>query len=202
MSKGAYVGVDGVARKVKKMYIGIDGVARKVKKGYIGVDGVARLFFSGGSGVFVTRPAAAMTSNSSQGCVAYSPSEYNSLYAAYRAFDKKAGTQYGWATEQGTLSSYIQLKMDVALLNISVSITNRTYEYVNGAVVGTILGSNDGESWVEIGSFEGRDGNTNGLTTTHECNNSDAYQYVRIAASRSSGGLLAMAEVSITGELP
>ena len=43
---GFYVGVDGVARKVKGVYIGVDGVARKVKKGYIGVDGVARLFWT------------------------------------------------------------------------------------------------------------------------------------------------------------
>lgn len=48
MAKAAYIGVDGVSRKVKKMYVGVDGVARKVKKGYIGVNGVARLFFSSG----------------------------------------------------------------------------------------------------------------------------------------------------------
>lgn len=48
MAKGVYVGVGGVARKVKKIYVGVDGVARKVKRGYIGVGGVARLFFSGG----------------------------------------------------------------------------------------------------------------------------------------------------------
>ena len=48
MAKGVYIGVDNVARKVKKMYVGVDGVARKVKKGYIGVGGVARPFFSGG----------------------------------------------------------------------------------------------------------------------------------------------------------
>ena len=45
MSKGAYVGVNGVARKVKKIYTGIDNVARKVKKGYVGIGGVARPFF-------------------------------------------------------------------------------------------------------------------------------------------------------------
>lgn len=47
MAKGIYVGVDNIARKVKKLYFGVDGVARKVTKGYIGVDGVARPFFSG-----------------------------------------------------------------------------------------------------------------------------------------------------------
>lgn len=46
MAKGAYIGIDSLARKVKKCYIGIDGVARKVKKAYIGVDGVARLFWN------------------------------------------------------------------------------------------------------------------------------------------------------------
>ena len=47
MAKAQYIGVNGVARKVKKDYIGVGGVARKVKSGYIGVDGVARKFFSG-----------------------------------------------------------------------------------------------------------------------------------------------------------
>ena len=45
MANGAYVGVNSVAKKVKKCYIGVDGVARKVKKAYIGVNGVARLFW-------------------------------------------------------------------------------------------------------------------------------------------------------------
>ena len=46
MAKGAYIGVNGVARKIKKGYIGVNGVARKIKKAYIGVNGVARLFWS------------------------------------------------------------------------------------------------------------------------------------------------------------
>lgn len=49
MAKNAYIGVNGVARKVKKGYIGVDGVARKVKSGFIGVDNVSRQFFSGGT---------------------------------------------------------------------------------------------------------------------------------------------------------
>ena len=48
MAKKAYIGVDGVAKKVKKIYVGVDGKARKVKKGYIGVGGVARPFWAGG----------------------------------------------------------------------------------------------------------------------------------------------------------
>ena len=48
MAKGTYIGVDGVARKVKKGYIGVDGIARKIKKAYIGIGGVARPCWGGG----------------------------------------------------------------------------------------------------------------------------------------------------------
>ena len=37
MAKGIYIGVDNIARKVKKMYIGKEGKASKVIKGYVGV---------------------------------------------------------------------------------------------------------------------------------------------------------------------
>ena len=48
MAKTQYIGVGGVARKVKQPYVGVSGVARKVKSGYVGVSGVARQFFQGG----------------------------------------------------------------------------------------------------------------------------------------------------------
>ena len=48
MAKGAYVGVDGVARKIKKGYVGVEGKARKVKKAYVGVGGVARPCWASG----------------------------------------------------------------------------------------------------------------------------------------------------------
>lgn len=52
MAKGAYIGVDGVARKVKQSYVGVSGVARKAKSGYVGVDGLARKFCGGIDPVF------------------------------------------------------------------------------------------------------------------------------------------------------
>lgn len=47
MAKKIYVGVNGVARKVKSGCVGVAGVARKVKSGYVGVAGVARQCWSG-----------------------------------------------------------------------------------------------------------------------------------------------------------
>ena len=52
MAKGAYIGINGIARKIKKGYIGVNGVARKIKKAYIGVGGVARPCWGGGEPVF------------------------------------------------------------------------------------------------------------------------------------------------------
>lgn len=40
-----YIGVNGVARKIKKVYVGVDGVAREVKSGYVGVGGVAKKWY-------------------------------------------------------------------------------------------------------------------------------------------------------------
>ena len=44
MAKGLFVGVNGAPRKAK-MYIGVNQVAKKIKKGYVGANGTAKLFF-------------------------------------------------------------------------------------------------------------------------------------------------------------
>jgi hypothetical protein len=49
MTKKAYIGVNGIARKIKKGYVGIGNLSRKIKKAYIGVGGIARPFWSGGN---------------------------------------------------------------------------------------------------------------------------------------------------------
>ena len=46
MAKGIYIGVNGIAKKVKKLYVGVSGVAKKVKKAYVGVGGVAKLAYT------------------------------------------------------------------------------------------------------------------------------------------------------------
>ena len=82
MAKGKYVGVSGVARKVKKQYIGVGGVARKIKKGYIGVGGVARQYWSSGISVTIT----------GNGDYTYNKTTYNRAYVTVN------GTKYRTAT--------------------------------------------------------------------------------------------------------
>lgn len=52
MAGKIYVGVNEIARTVKKMYIGVAGTARSVKRAYIGINGLARLFFSYSKGIY------------------------------------------------------------------------------------------------------------------------------------------------------
>ena len=42
MAQGAYIGVNGVARKITGGYVGVNDKARKIIKAYIGIGGVAR----------------------------------------------------------------------------------------------------------------------------------------------------------------
>lgn len=64
MAKKAYIGVGGLARKVKRCYVGVGNVARKIKKAYIGVGGVARPFWNDGNltyyGTVTALPASAL----------------------------------------------------------------------------------------------------------------------------------------------
>lgn len=49
MPKGAYIGINNVARKIRKGYVGVNGLARRIRKAYIGIGGVARPCWSGGT---------------------------------------------------------------------------------------------------------------------------------------------------------
>ena len=76
MAKGAYTGVDGVARKVVSPYVGVEGVARNVKNGYVGVEGVARLFFAPDNGAPVILQVEKVTSDTYAGETTYESEEF------------------------------------------------------------------------------------------------------------------------------
>lgn len=153
----------------------------------------------------VTRPTSAMTSNSSAKCVASSSSQNSSTYAAWRAFNKVTDSSTSWVSSTSDKNPWIQLKMDISLKDIVVTIVNRTSgsAYVGGLINGSILGSDDGSTWTTICSISGRDGGTSGASTTHICNNSeDSYQYVRIAFTKWSGTSFAcVGEIYIDGNV-
>lgn len=157
-----------------------------------------------GTPITVTRPQGAMTSNSSLSCEASASSTYSSSYPAWRAFDASAATS--WASSASESAPWIQLKMDVALANIQVSVYSRSQNASAGnhnPTAGTVQGSNDGSSWTQIGSYSGWTAKNDGtLLGTIACNNETAYKYVRLnITSRAGSEYAAIGYISIRGEI-
>lgn len=157
-----------------------------------------------GTPITVTRPQGAMTSNSSLSCVASASSTYSSSYPAWRAFDASAATS--WASSASESAPWIQLKMDVALTKIQVSVYSRSQNASAGnhnPTAGTVQGSNDGSSWTQIGSYSGWTAKNDGtLLGTIACNNATAYKYVRLnITSRAGSDYAAVGYISIKGEI-
>ena len=153
--------------------------------------------------VIVQRPAKAMKSNSSRGCVASASSVYGSSYPAWRAFDFKATT--GWASKSDDGSAWLQLGMDVAMKNIEVKVYARDTKYIENPTAGAILGSNDGSTWTELGSFSGWSATqSGGLLGVVKCRHDTAYRYVRLSVtSRSRAShYVAVGYMVVRGELP
>ena len=157
-----------------------------------------------GTPITVTRPQGAMTSNSSLSCEASASSTYSSSYPAWRAFDASAATS--WASSASESAPWIQLKMDVALTNIQVSVYSRSQNASAGnhnPTAGTVQGSNDGSTWAQIGSYSGWTAKNDGtLLGTIACNNATAYRYVRLnITSRAGSEYAAIGYISIRGEI-
>lgn len=157
-----------------------------------------------GTPVIVTRPQGAMTSNSSLSCEASASTTYSSSYPPWRAFDGSAATS--WASSTSESAPWIQLKMDVALTNIQVSVYSRSQNASAGnhnPTAGTVQGSNDGSNWAQIGSFSGWSEKNDGtLLGTIACNNETAYKYVRLnITSRAGSDYAAVGYISIKGEI-
>lgn len=150
-------------------------------------------------------PTEAMTSNNSQNCIASASSTYSSSYPIWRAFDKNT-TTVPWASSNSEKNAWIQLQMPRILYDITIKITNRNdrADNIRGPIAGTILGSNDGLNFTQIGSFSGRDGSTRAASSTVVCNNSTTgYSYVKIAMSdwypSGNNTYCAIGELEISG---
>lgn len=153
-----------------------------------------------------TYPEAAMTSSNTQGCVVTYDSRYSSSYPEWRAFDKSVES-VPWASGASSSATehWIQLEMPQALYDITVTIQNRNdrSDATNGAIAGTIYGSNDsGTTLTLLKTYEGRDGATAGYENSYELNNGTAYSAIRVQATswnQAGGRYLAIGEIEITG---
>ena len=149
-----------------------------------------------------------LTTDNEQGCIVTASSEYSGSYPAEYAFNGQAGDH--WACTDADTQRWIQAQMPYALRNIIVTLTNPKdsggtlqTNAVNIPTVGTFLGSNDGSSWTQIGSFSGRT-TAEGEATTHALANSSGYKYLRVRftapgpATNTWGGF---SDIRIEGEV-
>lgn len=149
-----------------------------------------------------------LTTGNEQGCIITASSEYSGNYPAEYAFNGRAGDH--WACTDADTQRWIQAQMPYALRNIIVTLTNPKdsggtlqTNAVNIPTVGTFLGSNDGSSWTQIGSFSGRT-TAEGEATTHALANSSGYKYLRVRftapgpATNTWGGF---SDIRIEGEV-
>lgn len=149
-----------------------------------------------------------LTTDNEQGCIVTASSEYSGSYPAEYAFNGQAGDH--WACTDADTQRWIQAQMPYALRNIIVTLTNPKdsggtlqTNAVNIPTVGTFLGSNNGSSWTQIGSFSGRT-TAEGEATTHALANSSGYKYLRVRftapgpAANTWGGF---SDIRIEGEV-
>ena len=152
------------------------------------------------SGLVTMPPRSMGTAWTRYGCAISCSGQYNSSsFPLTAAFDKSSTSIY--VTPQYG-DKWVQIQMPVALKNIVVEIYNiaSAVLYVTG---GRVLGSNDGATWTQIGSFSGW--NIGNLSTTNmlgsvSCENSAAYSYVRFVIDTTSTGIRAdIGEIVVKG---
>ena len=151
----------------------------------------------------VRRPVKAMRSNADRGCVASASSRAGAAYAAWKGFDYRELT--GWVSQAADAHPWLQLQMDAALTELVVEVYARDASGVNNPTAGRVLGSLDGESWVELASFSGWSGAQSGaLLGEVRCGNATAYNYVRLAVDeRGRNGVgVGVGYMTVRGVLP
>ena len=174
MAKRAYIGVDGVARKIKKGYIGVDGVARKIKKAYIGVGGVARLCWS-------TEPQPTYWGTTSQGLTYARQGLSATTVGSYALFGGGSSSTRGSGSDSG--NEDFTDAYNTSLVRISVD--RLQDDIMNTANAATTVGS-----YALFGGCRNNngDGHTNINTTAYNTSLTRSYPSV---LERSAGNLTA-----------
>lgn len=165
---------------------------------------MAKMRYWGNAGVTqghaVNRPLYPMTDYTSDGCTASASSE-NGSAKAFKAFNSNSSDY--WRSNGNGASSWIQLELDVAIKNISVSVfSTKSSKYKYSPTAGKVYGSNDGSAWTEIGSYSGWTAKKNTCLGTVECGNADTYSYVRLAITAVNRDYtnVAIGYITISGE--
>lgn len=147
-------------------------------------------------------PAAAMTANSSQGCIVTADSNHSTSYPTYYAFSK---TTNCWCSANNDNPHWIQIQIPKGLYNIKVKIGNRVdKDYVNGLTDGIIYGLGADGTLTQLLTISGRAGGVRYAVTEHELGNTTTPYYgVRIEATKiqhySTDKYLCISDILVMG---
>ena len=148
----------------------------------------------------ITRPATPMTSRTQDGCTVSASSVRSYTNDVWMAFDSKLNTSWNIAANDS--APWIQMQMDVMASDIRVFLYSRDTSNVSHPTAGTVLASNDGATWTQIGTYSGFERVIGGLVGIVECGNETPYRYIRITISAWSANtdLNGIANIVITGK--
>ena len=146
-----------------------------------------------------TRPENAMTSAHQDGCLVSASGQTSYTNAAHMAFNYSVSNS--WNIAATAASKWIQIQMDVALKDINVFVYNRDTSSFAYPKSGYVEGSNDGEFWTRIGEFSGWTTTAGQRAGIVECDNTEAYSYVRLTVTELSANTdaLAIGYLYVTG---
>lgn len=132
----------------------------------------------------LTRPAVAMTSNSSQGYTVTASSQYNTTnYLAYKVFNGTNSSNTDcWCSATSDTSPWIQIIWDIPLYNVDVTIANRAGNYCHAVIAGTINGIDASGTTLISTNFSGRN-NTISEANTYSFSNNTAIQGIKIVVT-------------------
>ena len=110
-----------------------------------------------------------------------SASSQASSFPVTRLVDGKTSYDPGsWETAQNVTEAWVKIDMQYPVRNITAHLWNRD-ERLNNPIAGRIEGSHTGEDdWVTLTTFSDRSGDVATLLTDHQCNNTEAYRYIRL----------------------
>ena len=152
-----------------------------------------------GTGERLARPVRAMIGPQADGCAASASSQQGDRSAAWRAFDYTGAD--GWLSAPRDPAPWLQLALDRPLRNLRVYVYSRSAGDADNPTEGTVLASQDGASWREIGRFSGWSVSARGaLLGVVACPADEAVSCVRIAMPARSGRSVGVGYVIVTGE--
>lgn len=149
----------------------------------------------------LTRPSRPMQDNNYDMCVVSASTRKSGSNPVYYSFNDNVAN--GWVPAQNDSTPWIQMRMDTALTDIKVYVYSRDTSALAHPGAGYVELSNDGTNWSDKIYFSGWTQKTGQLCGTVECENTEAYTFVRLTTTAKSANTsdMSIGYITITGKV-